>query len=141
MNDTEISLNGSAEANRLLVDSFTTRFLAGDVAGAAELCDEDIVLHVGGDHELAGDHRGLGGVLQWIARSTEILGGGSEHFEVLDVLGGQDHGAAYLRVMGDRPGRVSLDNHTVHLHRIVGGRIVEVWFHNRDQSVVDTFWR
>ena len=59
---------------------------------------------------------------------------------MLDVLGGGDHGAALLRVTGTRPGGAVLDNHTVHLHRIVDGRITEVWFHNRDQLTVDGFW-
>lgn len=129
-----------AETNRLLVTAFYEGVLAGDLSRVAELSTPDLTLHVGGDHLIAGDYVGLDGVLAWIARTTEILGGGQEHFAVIDVLGGTEHGAAYLRVTGERPGRASLDNRTVHLHRIVDGRVAEVWFHNRDQSTVDAFW-
>lgn len=140
MKHIDVTPRDLAEAHRHLVEDFYRHFLAGDLAQAAQLCSDAVVLHVGGDHPLAGEYCGLEGVLDWVARSTDMLGGGSEHFEVLDVLGGGDHGAAFLRVTGERPGRVPLDNRTVHLHRIVEGRIAEVWFHNRDQSTVDAFW-
>ncbi|GAA1861609.1 hypothetical protein GCM10009836_47240 [Pseudonocardia ailaonensis] len=55
--------------------------------------------------------------------------------EVLDVLGGRDHAAVYCRVQA--PG---FDNFSVHLLRIVDGRVAEAWFHNRDQAHVDAFW-
>jgi hypothetical protein len=63
-----------------------------------------------------------------------------EHIEVLDVLEGSDHAAAYLRVTAERAGKAPLDNTTVHLLRLVEGRVAEVWLHNWDNTAVNEFW-
>ena len=39
-----------------------------------------------------------------------------------------------------RDGRAPLDNLTVHLARLDGNRIVEIWFHNFDGPAVAAFW-
>jgi hypothetical protein len=60
--------------------------------------------------------------------------------EVVDVLAGRSYAAAYCRVHADSPADAGLDNSTVHLFRMAGDRVAEVWFHNRDQAAVDAFW-
>ena len=58
---------------------------------------DDVVLHVPGTHPLAGQHRGPEALLRFVEASRERTDTG-EHIEVLDVLEGADHAAAYLRV-------------------------------------------
>jgi hypothetical protein len=111
----------------------------GDAATAATHLAPDAVLHVPGDNPLAGDHAGRAAILEVLARVRST----GERIELIDVLAGREHVAAYCRVrMGtpDGPG-TSLDNSTVHLFRMAGDQVAEAWFHNRDQAAVDTFWK
>lgn len=100
---------------------------------------DDVVLHVPGSHHLAGEHRGPEALVRFVEASRERTDTG-EHIEVLDVLEGTDHAAAYLRVTAERAGRAPLDNTTVHLLRLVEGRVAEVWLHNWDNNTVNEFW-
>jgi ketosteroid isomerase-like protein len=103
------------------------------------LLSDDVVLHVPGRHQLAGDYRGPQGVAQFAAASRAVAVDG-EQTEVVDVLEGHTFVAALCRVQARRPGNVALDNSTLHLARVESGRIAEIWFHNFDQHAVDAFW-
>jgi ketosteroid isomerase-like protein len=125
--------------NLAVVTAFYRALLAGDAAGAVALLAEDAVLHVPGRHQLAGDYHGPAGLARFAAATSAIAGGG-ERLALIDVLAGHDHVAALCRVNAERPGRPPLDNRTVHVARVSGGRINELWFHNYDQHTVDAFW-
>jgi ketosteroid isomerase-like protein len=126
--------------NSGVATSFYEAFLSGDLAAATEFLDPAVVLHVPGTHGLAGDFCGLDEVLRFVLASQAVIGPGSESIELLDVLGGAHHAAAYCRVTANRPDHRPLDNFTVHLLRISEGRIVELWFHDFDTVTVDAFW-
>ncbi len=111
----------------------------GDVDAVGARLAPGVVLHVPGTHRLAGDHRGPEGVLAFIA-ATAATAGGSEELVPLDVLGGEQHAAVYFRVRATRPGRPPLDNFTIHLLRVDGGQVSEIWLHNFDDVAVDDFW-
>jgi ketosteroid isomerase-like protein len=110
----------------------------GDAAAAAAHLAPDAVLHIPGDNPLAGDHTGRVAILEVLAR----VRAGGERVELIDVLAGREHTAAYCRVRMDGVGGFDgLDNSTVHLFRMAGDRIGEAWFHNRDQAAVDAHWK
>jgi uncharacterized protein len=110
----------------------------GDAARLAAALAPDVALHVPGRHHLAGTHRGPAAVLEFLTATGSATDGG-EDVELLDVMGGREHVAVYARSRARRAGAV-LDNPTVHLLRVDGGRVAEIWFHNRDQRAVDAFW-
>jgi hypothetical protein len=112
--------------------------LAGDLDGARRFLHDDVVLHVPGSHPLAGAHRGPDAFARFIVDSRTISGG--EEIELLDLLEGTDHAAAYCRITAQRDDGRRLDNTTVHLVRVRGGRIAEVWLHNWDDLSVNEFW-
>lgn len=116
-----------------------TALAAGDLDAAGRHLAPDVVLHVPGRQPLAGDHVGRQAVVDFVVASSATAGR-SEEIELLDVLAGEAHVAACCRVTGRRDGRVALDNRTVHLFRLDGGVIAEIWFHNWDQVAVDAFW-
>ena len=113
--------------------------LTNELDEARRHTHDDVVLHVPGSHPLAGDHRGPDALVRFVEASRERTDDG-EHIEVLDVLEGADHAAVYLRVTAERAGRSPLDNTTVHLVRLVDGRVAEVWLHNWDNTAVNEFW-
>jgi ketosteroid isomerase-like protein len=110
----------------------------GRLDDVTSLLAPDVVLHVPGGYVGAGDFVGLDAVTAAMAAPGATTDDG-DHIELLDVLEGVEHVAAYCRVRATRQGRTALDNHTVHLARTAGGVISEIWFHNRDQAAVDAF--
>ena len=113
--------------------------LGNELDDARRHAHDDVVLHVPGTHPLAGDHRGPEALVRFVEASRARTDTG-ERIEVLDVLEGTEHAAAYLRVTAERAGKAPLDNMTVHLLRVVDGRVAEVWLHNWDHTAVDEFW-
>jgi ketosteroid isomerase-like protein len=112
---------------------------AGDLDAAGGHLTTDVVLHVPGLQPLSGDHVGRQAVVDFVVASSTTAGR-SEEVEVLEVLAGEHHVAAICRVTGRRDGHVALDNRTVHLFRLDGDAVAEIWFHNWDQPAVDAFW-
>jgi uncharacterized protein len=113
--------------------------LSNQLGEARRHAHDDVILHVPGSHSLAGEHRGPEALMRFVEDSRQRTETG-EHIQVLDVLEGTDHAAAYLRVTAQRAGKTPLDNTTVHLLRLVEGRVAEVWLHNWDNTAVNEFW-
>lgn len=113
---------------------------AFDPSTIASSLQPDVILHVPGSHPLAGDHHGLAGVSDFLERTRNATNDG-EHMELIEILGGETHIGAYVRVTAPREGRAPLVNNTIHLFRLgEEDRIAEIWFHNREQAAVDAFW-
>jgi ketosteroid isomerase-like protein len=123
-----------------VAEGFYDAFIAGDLVRAADFLADDAVLHVPGTHALAGRHEGTAAILQFALDSRALTVDG-EQLELVDLLVGREHAAAYCRITADRIGREPLDNATVHLLEIDDGRITTIWLHNRDDVTVDAFWR
>jgi ketosteroid isomerase-like protein len=123
----------------LVVRALYAGMSGGGLRSMIDLLDPHVVLHVPGDHPLAGDHTGVAAVADFI-RATGALTTGGTGMELLDVLHGERYAAAYVRVAAERCDRAPLDTHNIHLLDVDDGRIREIWFHNGDQSVVDAFW-
>lgn len=124
---------------RDLVVGLYTALRNGDRPAADAALHPGAVLHVHGGHPLAGDHQGSDAIVAFVTASSTAADR-TEQIDVLDLLEGHDHVAALCRVTGFRAGREALSNRTIHLFRIDGDRIAEVWFHNWDQAGVDAFW-
>ena len=132
----------SATENRTTTDiaiALYSAFAAGDLDALKANLAEDFVLHVPGHQPLTGDHHGPDGFIEFLAASRAATDDG-ERLELVEVLGGDRFAAGYCRITGEREGRQPLDNTTLHLMRIEGGLVREVWFHNWDQDNVDQFW-
>lgn len=114
-------------------------FARGADADLAALLHPDVELHVPGHQPLAGVHRGVDAVLDFL-RATTALADVREELEVIDVLESAERAAVFCHVTGHRAGEVVLDNVTVHVHRVADGRVTEIRFHNFDQVGVDAFW-
>ncbi len=131
-------MNNQLTEPRILVDRLYGAVATGDLASARTALADDVSLHVPGTHPLAGDHRGPDAVLDFVLSSRRLTDHG-EDVEVLDVLEGQRHVAVACRVRATRAGK-ELDNRTVHVLRMEGGHIAEIWLHNFDDLAVDDFW-
>jgi len=110
-----------------------------DLVGLSGALHADVVLHVPGDHPVAGEHRGLEQIAGFVHASRAATADG-EHVERLDTLVGESHVGVLVRVTAARPDRDDLINHTIHLFALDDDAVTDIWFHNRDQAAVDAFW-
>ncbi len=113
-------------------------FGKGDMAAIAELFADDIVWHVPGNNQLAGDYRGRDSVLAFFGKIAELTGG-TLKLEVHDILANDEHGVALTRGSAQRGGK-SLDNNGVQVFHIRDGKAIESWMHPGDQAATDEFW-
>ncbi len=95
----------------------------------------DVVTHIPAVGDLHGVDALAGFLLETAAKTDD-----GERFELIDALAGDTHAALYFRITATREGRAPLDNLTVHVARLDGNRIVEIWFHNFDGPAVAAFW-
>ena len=114
-------------------------FAAWDLEAIAGLLSDDIVFHVPGTGVNAGDHRGRDEVFAFLEQAASLTGG-TLRIRLHDVLVGDEHAAAVATYRATRPDRAPLENNLVHLMRVEDGRVVESWFHSRNQYEVDEYW-
>jgi uncharacterized protein len=102
-------------------------FRQGDLDAIASLIAEDVVWHVPGDHELAGELEGRDRVLQLLARLPSLGFTLREH----DVFGDDDHVCA-LSYMGARREGLEVETRVVSIFHYRDGRQTERWFYPDD---------
>lgn len=102
-------------------------FRSGDHAAIEGLIAADVVWHVPGDHELAGDVRGRDALLSWIGR----LPGLGFWLREVDVFASDDHVCA-VSVMGARREGVDVQTRVVSVFRFEDGQQVERWLYPDD---------
>jgi ketosteroid isomerase-like protein len=112
---------------------------AGDLDRMRAFIAEDILWHVGGDHPLSGDYRGLDDVIRYYERVKKQTGG-TLTLEPIEVLANDHHGAIFMRVTGERGGRTIDVELAEALTFDDQGRWAEYWALADEQETVDAFW-
>jgi ketosteroid isomerase-like protein len=123
---------------QLLRDWFAAQASADITAMQAKL-SEDVVWHVPGRNLLSRDYRGAAEVFGFFARVRE-LSGGTVRVEPIEILPGEQHAIALVRVFAEREGRKLEGELQAFTFRIENGRIAEFWFLVEDRYAVDAFW-
>ena len=95
----------------------------------------EVIAHI----PAVGDLVGIDALATFLVETAAKTDDG-ERFQLLDTLIGDDYVALYFRITAERSGRPPLDNLTVHLARLDGPLIAEIWFHNFDSQAVAAFW-
>jgi uncharacterized protein len=114
-----------AHPNAELVQAAYSAFLRGDLDALPEYFDPDIVWHIPGRGELAGDLEGLPRVIEALASLPELTGG-TLKLTVHDVLASDDHVVALISEHAERNGRI-LDDNFVQVVHVRNGKVTEVW--------------
>ena len=97
---------------------------------------DDIVYHVPGANPIAGDHKGLDGVLALFAKLVEM---NVRIVEVHDVLASDDHVVALVRGTASRQGK-ELSVKQANIYHVRDGKIKEAWLLPTDQRAFDEFF-
>lgn len=114
-------------------------YSTGDMAVLDQLFADDILWHVAGRGQLAGDYKGRDQVYGFFGKIMEISGGTSK-IEVHDVLANDEHGVALVTGSGSRPDGASLSGPDVHVFHFRNGQVVEFWDSPVDQYASDEFF-
>ena len=127
-----------AHPNEALVRRGYEAFATGDMATLNELFADDIVWHVPGRSQLAGDFRGKEEVFGNFQKVAELTGG-TFKLDIHAVLADDEHAVVLARAMGEREGKTLNDN-SVQVFHIKDGKVTEQWLHPGDTYASDDFW-
>ena len=113
-------------------------FARGDLETVGANLADDIVWHIPGNSQLAGDYKGQDEIFTLFGRLFE-LSGGTLTLEVEDILANDNHATAIVRMTAERDGK-ALSMNAVHVYRIEDGLTKEFWSFDEDQAADDAFW-
>lgn len=109
-----------------------------DLEAIQNLFADGVVFHVAGRNMLTGEYAGKERVLGFLADLTTHTEG-TYRLELHDVLGSDAHAVALVRETGMRKGK-QLEQNSVHLYHVSGGKVTEGWFYPSDVYADDDFW-
>jgi uncharacterized protein len=110
-------------------------FAKGDFAALNDLFAEDVLWHVEGRNQLAGEYRGRDAVYGFFGRLMELTEG-TFHLDVHAVLADDAHGVALVVTTASRTGR-SVTTKNAHVFHLRDGRVTEFWDASTDQYSTD----
>jgi uncharacterized protein len=127
-----------AHPNEDLLRRGYAAFAAGDIESVLGILADDIVWHIGGASQLAGDYRGHQEVLGFLGRVVEITGG-TFRLEIHDVLANDSHGTVLCTAYGTRD-EISIAAREVHIWHVADGKATEFWSFIEDPAEVDALF-
>lgn len=115
----------SDHPNVTTVNRMTQAILDQDKDTLAEVFTDDLVFHLRGPYERAGDHQGVAGLLDVIGSIIEATNGDVQLTQLF-CLGTHGWAAEWERAVLGRNGK-RLESDNAFVYRFEGGRIAEMW--------------
>ena len=112
---------------------------SGDHDAMREFLGDDIVWHVGGNHDMSGDYRGIEAVVDYF-RDVRKATAGTLQVEPVEVLANDRHASIFMHVTAHRDVRTLDVLLAEALTLDARGRWSEYWALAKDQDAVDAFW-
>ena len=113
-------------------------FASGDLGSIRDLMDPGVVWHEPGRSQMKGDYKGPDGVVELLAKFSE-LSGGTFAFDLVEVLATANRAVALHELTASRGDRV-LDMASAVEFEIHLGKITEVTVYHDDTYNFDEFW-
>lgn len=113
-------------------------FMRGDMETARSIFHPDVTWHVAGRGPLSGDYRGFDAIAGWGSQLFERSGGTFSE-ELVDVLANDSWATQISRYRAERQGR-RIEDQSVNVYHMVGGRVKECWVYFSDVKRFDEFW-
>jgi ketosteroid isomerase-like protein len=110
-------------------------FAKGDFAALNDLFAEDLLWHVNGRSQFAGDYRGRESVFGFFGKLMEVTEG-SLHLDLHAVFADDEHGVALTIVTASRGGQ-SVTVAQAHVFHLRDGKVVEYWDSSTNQYAFD----
>jgi uncharacterized protein len=113
-------------------------FGKGDIPAVMEILADDIVWHVPGRSQIAGDYQGPEAVMGFFGKLQE-LSGGSFRLEMHDLIASEDHVVALCTQHGNRNDK-TMNAAGAHVWHLRDGKATEFWGLVDDMYATDEFW-
>jgi ketosteroid isomerase-like protein len=126
-----------AHPNEELVRKGYEAFNTGDMDTIRETFDPNIVWHIGGRSDLAGDYKGVDEVLGFFGKIIGMFDAPPQ-LELHDVLANDEHAVALIKSTSKKGGK-SRTSEAVHLFHVKDGKATEFWDHPLDMYGDDEF--
>jgi hypothetical protein len=110
-------------------------YAAMDIPAIDASMADDAVMHISGDHPLAGDYRGKAEIWGYLGKVAEISGGDGGW--QVDALTANESGYGVALLTGTIRGFV---RPVIHVWRLAGGMVTELWDAYLDAEQEDAFW-
>ena len=110
-------------------------FATGDFAVLTDLFAADVVWHVDGRSQLAGEYRGPDEVFAFFGRLMEVTEG-SFRLDVHAILADDEHAVALTVGTASRGGNTNTDK-AAHVFHMRDGKVTEYWNATTDQYAFD----
>ena len=118
-----------------------TRYLAaaerGDWDTAFGFFAQDLLIHIPGRSEFAGDWQGKTAAVDYIRSVRDRYGDRGISLDLIDMLVSDERVALLVRERFDDGGGAALEIRRANVYRVKDGRIVELSIFEADQYVVD----
>jgi ketosteroid isomerase-like protein len=112
---------------------------SGDFSAAYRFYSDDVVGHVPGRSQFAGELRGRDAVVDYIETARALSKRSDVEVEVLDVLASEERVALIVREVFHLPsGEVEIRRSNV--YRVHGGEITEIWIYEANQYEADALF-
>jgi ketosteroid isomerase-like protein len=108
----------------------------GDWETGLGFFSDDVVLHVPGRSELAGEHRGREAARRYLEAALARSHGAEVEVELIDMLASQERVALLVRERFSRGGG-AVELRRANVYRLRGQEIVEIWIFEANQYEVD----
>ncbi len=121
-----------AHPNEDVVRAYLRAFNEGDLETVEAALDDGVVIHFPGRSPLAGEKRGKQEVIPFFKAMMTRVGVASVPADIHDVLANDNHVVVLITrsVAG-------IKAPVVMVYHVRDGRIIDVWWHERDQYAVD----
>ncbi len=127
------------QSNAELLRTGYQAFAVGDVPTVLALFSEHITWHVPGRNPISGDYTGHNEVVGFF-QSLGERSKGTFSLQVHDILdNGEDKVVALLTETGERNG-ISLNSSSVHVWRLLDGKVTSFQGYQADDHHWDEFW-
>jgi ketosteroid isomerase-like protein len=133
----EWEVNNMAHPHVELLRRTDEALAKGDLATYLAGYADDVVFHMGGDHKLTGDYRGMEQLKQLLGRFMEV--GGEVSIVTHAYLADDEHGAVLLRATLKRDGK-TFSSDEAFIYHFRDEKISEVWYLPVDQPGLDAWF-
>lgn len=128
----------TSHPNVTVVEEMTHAIFGADREKLATLFTEDLAFHVRGALPIAGDYRGVDGLLGALGTLFELTGGNIK-LEQLFCIGAGEWAAEWEQAALTVDGRTLTMNNGF-VYRFEGARIAEMWFLSAAPAESASFW-